>query len=107
MLNLYPITEDLIKSLAGKRSVFVDPHDQFDPEGSDIVWIIKYSDGGMCEGEYLALSPSTPESTEWHAAHNAADVCGGHLTYWSSSGRKEVLLPVITKYFMDRANTLK
>jgi hypothetical protein len=109
-LNVYPITEALMNNLNGIYSLFIDAHDANDAndqEGSDIVWIRKYADGGMSGGEYLAISPSSPTPVEWRVAHKAADISGGHPTYWSKSGPIEALLPVITDYFINRANELK
>ena len=107
ILGAYPITEQLISNLASVNQVSVDVHDSTDPESSDIIWIIKYPEGSMCDGEYLSLSPSSPNSVEWHVSHKAADVSGGHPTLWSKGGCLETLLPEIEKYFLSRKTELK
>ena len=106
-VNIYSITEALKVNLTNINSLLIDEHDPNDPESSDIVWIVKYEDGGMCGGEYLDISPSSPGSDEWFVAHNSADICGGHPTYWSKSGTTAILLTEITDYFINRANELK
>ena len=107
ILGAYTITQQLIDNLASNHQLLVEVHDPADPESSDIVWIIKYPEGSMCDGEYLSLSPLSPNSVEWYVSHNAADVCGGHPTFWSKSGFQNVLLPEITKYYVTRKSELK
>lgn len=105
MSELYSLSDKLIEKLSGK-DWRTESHDPADPESSDIIWIVEYSDGGMCEGEYLAISRSSPESSDWYVAHNAADICGGHPTYWSRGGSEANLLPVLAEYVIRRADAL-
>ena len=60
----------------------------------------------MSEGEYLALSPASLSSELWYAEHNAADVCGGHPTYWSKCGHQEKLVAELIEYYEDRVMVL-
>lgn len=102
MSKLYPLSKKLIESLPG-TDWHADAHEPGDPASSDLIWIMEYSDGGMCEGEYLSISPSSPNSSDWYFAHNSADICGGHPTYWSGSGSEADLLPKLAEYVLQRA----
>lgn len=71
----------------GVPVVEVEPHDAEDPESSDRIWLMRYSDGGMCEGEYIFVEESRyndSDQVDLWVGHNSADVCGGHPTYWST-----------------------
>ena len=67
--------------------VEVEPHDAEEPEHSDRIWLKRFSDGGMCEGEYIFVGESRYKDSDrvdlW-VGHNSADLCGGHPTYWST-----------------------
>jgi len=106
--NYYSITNQLITLLKDSDIVpcEIEPHDLNNQESWDSVWLKKYTDGGMSEGEYLKISPSFPNSDDWYIAHNAADVCGGHPTFWSKSGTTEELLPTLFEYFKSRYHQL-
>lgn len=97
---MHHLTQELLKHLG--KNINVEPHEPSDNAGSDRIWIIQYDDGGMSEGEYLSLEPIAPNSSEWYVAHNAADICGGHPTYWSTVGSCESLLPQLVSLFLDR-----
>lgn len=106
MSELYSLTQKLVECQP-EVVVRTECHDPADPESPDIIWIIEYSDGGMCEGEYLTVEPFLPASAEWHVAHQSADVCGGHPTYWGKTGHENELLPVVAEYLAQRAGKLK
>jgi len=95
MANLYPLTEALKKEMPD-RFVQVDSHDSADPESPDTLWLEKHPPGGLREGEYIVITPELHES--WYVAHNSADLCGGHPTYWSKGGTAAEALSATIKY---------
>lgn len=87
--KLFAGTQALADALIahGIPVVEVELHDAEDPESCDRIWLRHYSDGGMCEGEYIFVGESRYNDSDrvdlW-VGHNSADVCGGHPTYWST-----------------------
>jgi hypothetical protein len=106
-IGLWSLTKNVINSLAGEKSHFVDAHEADDLEGSDRVWIIKYKNGGMCEGEYISISPFTQEQKEWYVEHNVADVSGGHPTLWDNVSTEDELVPLLKELLINRAAELR
>ena len=71
----------------GVPVVEVEPHDAEDPDSFDRIWLERYSDGSMCEGQYIFVGESRyPDSdrVDLWVGHNSANICGGHPTYWST-----------------------
>ncbi|HAT2580477.1 TPA: hypothetical protein I8273_004547 [Aeromonas hydrophila] len=87
--KLFAGTQALADALIvhGVPVVEIEPHDAEDPESSDRIWLMRYLDGGMSEGEYIFVGESRYNDSDrvdlW-VGHNCADVCGGHPTNWST-----------------------
>lgn len=60
MNKLFADTQAVADALVahGVPVVEVEPHDAEDPEHPDRIWLKRYSDGGMCEGEYIFVRES-------------------------------------------------
>lgn len=90
MSTLHPGTQEIADALTahGVSVVDIEPHEADDPESSDRIWVKRYPEGGMCEGEYIFVGLTTYKDTDrvdlW-VGHNSADLYGGHPTYWSCS----------------------
>lgn len=89
MASLFAGTQTFADALMahGVHVVEIEPHDADEPESVDRIWLYRYADGGMCEGQYIFVGPSSyadSDRVDLWIGHNSADVCGGHPTYWST-----------------------
>jgi len=90
MSNLFAGTQELADSLKahGISVVDIEPHEADDEDATDRIWLKRYADGSMCDGEYIFVGESRwrdSDRVDLRVGHNSADVCGGHPTYWSTS----------------------
>ncbi|MBP3998343.1 hypothetical protein [Pseudomonas koreensis] len=105
--KLFADTQALADALVahGVPVVEVEPHDAGDPEHPDRIGLKRYSDGGMCEGEYIFVGESRykdSDRVDLYVGHNSADVCGGHPTYWSTlirAGNAEAIEALIIEHW--------
>jgi hypothetical protein len=107
MSNLFAGTQELADSLKahGVDVVEIEPHESDDAEATDRIWLKRYEDGGMCDGEYIFVGESRYRDSDrvdlW-VGHNSADVCGGHPTYWSihiPAGDSEAIQALISEHW--------
>ncbi len=107
MSKLFADTQDLADALVahGVTVVEIQPHNPEDPEQPDLIWLKRYTDGGMCEGEYLFVGESRYKDSDredlW-VGHKSADVCGGHPTYWANlipAGNAEAIQTLINEHW--------
>jgi hypothetical protein len=105
--SLFADTQRLADALIahGVPVVEIEPHESNDSEASDRIWLKRYSDGGMCEGQYVFVRESRYRDSDrldlW-VGHNSADVCGGHPTYWSThipAGNTGAIQALILKHW--------
>lgn len=89
----------------GVPVVEVAPHEMEDHESSDRIWLERYLDGGMCEGEYVFVGESRYKNADrvdlW-VGHNSADAFGSHPTYWAThipAGNAEAIQTLILEHW--------
>lgn len=89
----------------GIAVVEIEAHEPGESESSDRIWLTRYTDGGMSDGEYIFVEESRYSDSErvdlW-VGHNSADVCGGHPTYWSThipAGNTEAIQALILEHW--------
>lgn len=112
MTNLFAGTQTFADTLKahGVSVVEIEPHDADEPESADRIWLSRYADGRMCEGEYIFVEPSyyrDSDRVDLYVGHNSADVCGGHPTYWSSlipAGDSAAIQALVLKHW-PKANS--
>ncbi|MEM8519515.1 hypothetical protein [Janthinobacterium sp. CAN_S7] len=96
--QLYGITSRLLLSHA-HLFVKVDPHEQDDVGGSDMLWL-STKDDDLTEGELIGISPS--HEGLWYANHDYANKCGGWPTVWQTPVKSEdEIIELVVAYLAD------
>ena len=94
--KLYPPTQAI---LAARSFVKVEPHDEDDPESSDLLWIEYTPNDPLSEGEVLCISPLISDKNLWWAAMNSAYKFGGWPMNWAETGTSdEVIAGVLARH---------
>lgn len=93
----------LTEELRSRGINFVESEPRADDDEADRIWLSRYTDGGMCEGQYIFVKRTTFRDSgrvDFYVGHNSADVCGGHPTYWSASfqeGDRDAVQALVAK----------